>query len=513
MKREKLKTILCKLFLLIILFSSFFLFEISNSTTVENISLESWVYPVIDQLYVQGFFKKLHKNLKPYKRGEVAGYLLDIEKKIKTKEILLSPDQRWLIRKLNLEFKEEIKALTRRGNRIKYQINPFFYFTGNRIDTSWARGKLTLEGAFQFKERLVLKDKILVCTKAEKQKNIFGRKWENGLTGVIDESYIELDLGHFFIFLGRDYLRWGPGEKDFLLLSGFCPPFDMLKFGANFGSFRFLFFATWLDELIYSDRLYKRYLSGHRIDFKPFSWLELGASEVVLYGGEKRSLEPYYLNPILLYYGEQWNQGYDDNPLWSFDFSFNKFKNKEIYGEILIDDFQYDFKSEPQQIGFRLGVFFADLFSLEKTFTNLEYERINNWVNGQNKPQNLYTFHDVGIGSFLGPDADRFYFDFLYNLNYSFKLGLKGEYRRKGEGRVDVHPKGKVPRTKFPSEIVEYTKKIGFKSTYQPNSNLLVEGEVGYNRIDNFENTEEKDQDNFFFSISLNYKFWKEREF
>lgn len=512
MKRKKSKKKGFNLFLVVTLFLIFFLFKSSNSTTLENLPIQSWVYPVIDQLYVQGFFQKLHKNLKPYKRGEIARYLLDINKKIKRKVLFLSPYQKWLIKKLNLEFKEEIEALAERKQRIKYGINPFFYLTYNRIDTSWARGKLILEGAFQFKDRLVLKDKILICTKAEKEKNIFGKEWENGLTGVFDESYIELDLGHLFIFFGRDYFRWGPGANDFLLLSGFSPPFDMLKLQSSFGSFKFLFFATLLDEVTYSDKLYKRYLSGHRIDFKPFSWLELGLSEVVVYGGERRGLEPYYLNPILFYYGEQWNQGYDDNPLWNFDFSFTKFKNTEIYGEILIDDFQYDFKTEPQQIGFRLGLSKANLLNFDGTFLNLEYERINNWVYGQNKLWNLYTYHNVGMGSFLGPDADRFYLEFFYHLSYEFLFGLKGEYRRKGEGRIDVHPKGPVPKTKFPSGIVEHTKKISLKSIYQPNPYLLVEGEAGFNRIDNNE-FEKKDQDNFFFSIRFNYNFWKESKF
>ena len=104
-------------------------------------------------------------------------------------------------------------------------------------------------------------------------------------------------------------------------------------------------------------------------------------------------------------------------------------------------------------------------------------------------------------------------FDLLYHLNYSFQFGLKGEYKRKGEGRIKTHPPGPVPKTKFPSGIVEYIKRIGLESIYQPNPHLLVEGEVGYNRIDNYENTEKKDQDNFFFSIRLNYNFWKEREF
>jgi len=510
-KREKSKGI--GVFLLLFFTFSFFFFETSNSTTLENIPLESWVYSAVDQLYVQGFFQKLHRNSKPYKRGEIAFYLLELNKKEKKQEIFLTLHQSWLLKKLNLKFGDEIEALSGRKKRIRYQVNPFFYFTQNKIDTSWVRGKLFLEGAFQFKDRLILKDRVLIDTKAEKERNIFGKKWKDDLTGVFDQSFVELDFKHISVFLGRDYLRWGPGATDFLLLSGLSPPFDMLKIQGSVGAFRFLFFATSLDDMTYSDTLYKRFLSGHRIGFKPFSWLELGASEVMVYGGEKRGFEPYYLNPLLLYYGVQWNQGFDDNPLWSFDFSFTRFKNTEIYGEFLVDDFQYDFETEPQQIGFRAGAFFAGPLCLENTFFNIEYERINNWVYGQNKRFNLYTFHDVGMGSFLGTDADRFFVDFLYHLNYDFQFGLRGEYQRKGEGKIEVHPKGAVPKTKFPSGIVEHTKKLCIRGIYQPNINLLVKGEIGYNRVEKFENIEDQEKDNFFFSIRLNYNFWRERVF
>jgi len=512
-KKKKRFGILFLLIFVLFLWFGFVDFKPASSTTLERIPLDSWVYSAIDQLYVQGFFQKLHKNSKPYTRGQIAGCLLEIDKRVENGKITPSSDQGWLLKKLNLEFRYEMEALTGDGKRIKYQINPLFYHSHNSIDTSWTRGKLFLDGAFQFNKRLVLKDRILLDTKAEKDRNIYGKEWKKDLTGVFDQSYVEFDFKHLSVFLGRDYLRWGPGKEDFLLLSGFSPPFDMLKLESKFGRFKFLFFATSLDDITHLNVLYKRYLSGHRIDFKPFSWLELGASEVIVYGGEKRNYELYYLNPLLLYYGVQWNQGYDDNPLWNFDFSFTRLKNIEVYGEFLIDDFQYDFESEPHQIGFRLGAFFVDLFSFKRTFVNLEYERINNWVYGQNKPQNLYTFHDVVMGSFLGTDADRIYFDFLYHFSYAFKFGLKGEYKRKGGGKVDLHPQGTVPKTEFPSGIVEYTKKISLESTYQPDPHLLVVGEVGYNRVDNFQNKDNQDTENFFFRIRLGYNFWKEKKF
>lgn len=508
MKRRRNKLRKGFLFTIILVATSAF----CQASSLENIPLNSWVYSTIDELYVQGFFPKLHKNIKPYQRGEIASYLIEIEEKIKNKELTPIPSQIWLLDKLKDEFLWEIKTLKKeqKKNVLTYGIDSYLYFAQNRIDTSWTRGKLEIDAAFQLKDRFLLKDKILIDTKAEKDPNLYGREWENDLTGIFDQGYLKLGLKSFNLLFGRDYLRWGPGQKDFLLLSGFAPPFDMLKVEGEVGNFKFLFFATVLDEKVVSDTLYKRYLSGHRINFKPTPYLELGASEVVVYGGADRSLELYYLNPILLYYGEQFNQGKDDNPFWSFDFSFTKIRDLELYAEFLIDDFQYDFETEPQQIGFKLGANYANFFGLKGSFLNLEYIRINKWVYGQNKPWNLYTHHDIGMGSFLGPDADQINLFSLYHLNPDFQLNFSFSYKRKGEGKIELQP-GKVPKPqKFPSGVVEYTKSIQFLLLFQPDVNLQAEGGIGFNRVDNSFNQKDKDEDNFYIKLRLNYNFWEE---
>jgi hypothetical protein len=501
-----------KIFFLFFLFPfSFFISFDSYSASLENIPLDSWVYPAIDELYLSGFFPKLHKNIKPYTRGEITEYLVEVGKKVEDKSLILTDYQIWLFKKLNREFCWEIKESDEEKNKVKYGINPYFYFTQNRADTSWVKGKLYLEGAFQWKKRLVLKDRITIDTKAEKETNIYGKKWQKNLTGVFDASYIQLNLNHLSFLFGRDFIRFGPGQKDFLLLSGFSPPLDMLKIEGRVGKFKLIFLASILDQMILQDISYKRYFSAHRLNFKPKPWLELGVSEVIVYGGEKRSIEPYYLNPILFYYGEQWNSGYDDNPLWGFDFSFTRLRNTEIYGELLVDDFQYDFKSEPQQIGVRLGLFRANIF--KRGLLNLEYERISNWVYGQNKPWNRYTFHHIGMGSLLGPDGDFIYLSFLYHKSYAFQFSFSGEYKRKGEGRIETPQIGAVPKTKFPSGIVEYTKSLQFGAFYQPNVHLMIKADLGYNKVDNFQNQKGKDQDNLFFRLRVNYNFWSEKSF
>ena len=492
----------------------------SYSTSLENIPLDSWVYPSIEELYTQGLFPKLVRGNKPYSRGEIASYLQEIDTRTEKGDLVLTRTQSWLIDKLKKEFEYELKALSEESEvskkkeepkKLKVFLSPVLYLVSNQHDSSYTRGKGIIEGAFQWKNFL-FKDRIIIDTKAEKETNFFGQKWKGDLTGIFDQGYIKGNFKYFEFQWGRDYLRWGPGSRDYLLLSGFSPPFDMLKLTGKIGVFRFDFFATGLDEIFLPDSNFfaKRYFSGHRINMKLKSGIELGLSEVVVYGGERRKLEPYYLNPLFLFYGEQFNHNIDDNLLWSFDFSFTRFKNKEFYAELLMDDFQYDFKSEPQQIGFLLGAKAVNLLGFSKSYLTLEYTRINRWVYGQNIPWNLYTYRDVGIGSFLGPDADDLFFELLYHYTKSLQFSLSYELRRQGEGKIGVQP-SPVPKTeKFPSGTMERSNNFSLKGMFQPNAYLFVEGEIGYTDIKNYSNLPGKRIKNNFLKVKLSYNFWKE---
>jgi hypothetical protein len=505
--------------------------HLSEATLLENIPLESWVYSTIDELYSQGLFGELHRNVKPYTRGEIASSVLEINLKQRKHELELTDSQLWLLEKLNQEFRYEIEELYQKRykkdeNRhiVKYGTDPVFFAKVAGNDSSYGRLQAKFEAALQLDKRLVLKDRVVIDTKAKKERRYWGRKWKGDLTGVLDMAYAQIDLKYFYLLLGRDHLRWGPGEKDVLLLTDQIPPFDMLKLEGKLGSFKFVYFTTVLDQVKVrsggeSDEssfgfFARRYLSGHRINLKLRFGLEMGISEVVLYGGQNRNPEPYYLNPLLPYYGEQYNQDLDDNLLWSFDLALTWFKNKEFYAEILVDDFQYDFKSEPQQTGFQIGFNYAQIFGLERSFANLEYTKINNWVYGHNKLWNVYTYHGFGMGSILGPDADRFFLKFVYHLSKDIDVSNSFEYKRKGEGRIDTLQDSAVPYPdKFPSGVVEHSNQIRFETTYQPSPHFKLDWAFGYKRIKNFQNVGGKKADDFFLEISLNLNLWKERRF
>ena len=496
---------------------------VSEATLLENVPLDSWVYQAVDELHLRGLFPSLHKNVRPYRRGEIASLILEVNLQLRQAGLELTDSQLWLLHKLNQEFRAELQELHQGrhengGDRktLRFGASPIGHATLAEADSSYGRLQARFEASLQFGQRFVLKDRVVIDTHAEKESRYAGREWKSNLTGVFDQAYANVDLSYFYILLGRDHLRWGPGQQDVLLLSDHIPPFDMVKLEGNLGSFKLIFFAAALDRFWVDDYgfMAKRYLSGHRINLKLKFGLEMGVSEVVLYGGKDRDLEPYYLNPLLPFYGEQHNRRKDDNILWGFDVTLSSFRNKEVYFELLVDDFQYDFESEPHQTGFQLGLKYADPFGLGRSWFNAEYTKINNWVYGQNKPWNVFTYHGRGIGSVLGPDADRWQLGMLYHLTSQVDLAFSAEYRRKGEGRIDLAQTSAVPYSdKFPSGLVEYTSRHQLTLTYQPGAKLKLDLSVQHLKVKNLDNQSGEDLSDLTVGVKAALNLWKERGF
>src|SRR3989304_480938 len=127
----------------------------------------------------------------------------------------------------------------------------------------------------------------------------------------------------------------------------------------------------------------------------------------------------------------------------------------------MIDDFQIDFHSEPQQIGFSAGLAWSGLES-NRLFVNMEYERINTFVYGQDYPHNRYMhFTDwlrgeaIGIGSDLGTDADRITLRPKWHQSDIFDFTGLLEVVRSGVNRIDSTQHTPVKRVKFPSGVVQ----------------------------------------------------------
>jgi hypothetical protein len=317
-----------------------------------------------------------------------------------------------------------------------------------------------------------------------------GRRWKEKLTGYFDYGLLTLRRGGLILQYGRSFRIWGPGDTDRLLLSDNPPAYDQVS--ARF-CYKRIMLQAWSARLDGfrkdTDDPVSRYIAGHRLSFKPWHNLEIGMSETVLYG-RRTGPDWVYLNPFLPYYWEQYNRRQDDNVNMGADFIWWPCDATRVFGELLIDDFQIDFVSELQQIGFDLGVSRLGFGRLERLRIDLQYTMVKNYVYGQRVDHNVLTYNGVVIGSSLGPDSDRFRYSAAYAVSRDLTVALGGIYRRRGEGRVTDSQDVPLPRhEKFPSGTVEKTWVNRICLWLLHGSSLDLQIEAGYLRITNLANT------------------------
>jgi hypothetical protein len=490
-----------------------------------------WIYDYLDELYARGFIKDLHMGTKPYFRDQIARELLSLREKIEKKQLLVGWPESFLLRELETEFSDEINELKLKETSPQNQepIKKFLWGMDFKEKSN-----------FEAKQRAIFRETYFPFVKAQIGSNFFlcsryiidenlakdpeygGKIW-NGFAGDAAQAYLSFNLPYFKLLLGRENLAWGQKSFGELILSQHAFPLDMIKIQGGWGIFQGTAFFSILDPLVVkdsSDTVYvKRYLSGHRVSLNFSSKAQLGFSEMVLYGGKDRFLEPYYLIPLFWYHGAQLNEGRNDNTFFSFDLNLHPKKGMVIYGEFLIDDLQIEKKTkkdqEPNELGYSGGLSLVDLFGFKGVGLDLEYTRINNWTYNQEEDQNRYLHEGKLLGNPLGPDADNLGIDLSAWLKKGLKSKIIYQLQRHGEGRVNspwtqpwMLTEGEY-QEKFPTGVVEKRNYLGLVLQYNYANIFRCELSCGQFNFENYQNIENQKKDFTQLNLSLSYHFMK----
>jgi len=466
----------------------------------ENLPTDAWTYALIRELDLRGVRLATFGNQRPTALGEIAAALAALQSRPPAGRPRAGPE-RWLVDALRRELDVEIRTL-RSPNVLAVGVWADGQFERDEDEENRWRGRARVEGALRLGSRTTLFHRSWVDTRPAGDTSIVVRPWKEDLAGVTDAAYLLRQSTHWRILIGRQRMDWGPGFHGGLLLSGRAPPLDMIEAEVRLSRFQGTAFTAVLDDYVgpYGDESIRaaRYLSGHRLAWRVNPDLEISASEVIVYGGEGRLPEIRYVMPLFFFYGEQWNAGGDDNPLWAFDISWRVRAGTRLYGEYLIDDFQYETDAEPNEIGYMVGGEVADPPGLGGAVLGLEYARINRWTYGQNRPWNRYLHHGVCIGHPLGPDSDGLWVRLSRPLARVTRLRMEFGRVREGEGRIEDERSSVVSfPDRFPTGIVETRTTLKMALEVFPARNRWFLGEVGWTRSENFGHEEGRDRDDW----------------
>lgn len=211
---------------------------------------------------------------------------------------------------------------------------------------------------------------------------------------------------------GKDRHNWGPLELGGLLLSDYNEGFVAFYQQYRLGPFVLRGLATQLNSEKIDGSAAQRYFSAARFEWNKSTY-GFAVGQSMLYWGVGRSFELPYLLPFYIYHYGQMSEkrGYGNkgqNSKGSIDGYYKIYKLPvEIYGELLVDDFQghSDSVSQSNQntIAWMAGLRLKDA---GPWYGFVEGGKLSTYTYNHKDLPKRYIINENFIGSPLGPDQE-----------------------------------------------------------------------------------------------------------
>ena len=242
-------------------------------------------------------------------------------------------------------------------------------------------------------------------------KGLFG--FSNRAIITYNTSYHDLISSLSF---GRDYYHFGVRKYSALFVSKESRPFDQFRWEYKYKIAEGGLTVIQLDNA--GD--VRRYLTIHTLKLVLPWGINAFWGESILYTGKNRAVEFQYFNPVILWTPELIvNSTGDANGFIYGGLELNYFPNWQIWGELLVDDYQVNKEVkgdlEPNEIGLVAGIQKSG-WPFSTSLSWLEYTKITNRTYQTPKPEEAYTHRGYPIGHYLGNDFD------LLQMHYEHTL-------------------------------------------------------------------------------------------
>jgi hypothetical protein len=457
---------------------------------------DSWVYPYLYELRLREPAGGLFLSTGPYDRLQIADWLKSLQPDEQ------GPRSTWLYGMLEAEFADEAGVLEAGSGW-----TGGMQLESRAVTDSNVTGEALAGFSYYSPLGLCFWTSIRTSVNSEAVHKVETRAWRTRGRSSVDYAGFGFRKNGFLISFARDEVSWGANRRRGLLFSGSAPVFDMLRIAYRTERLSFTSLHTrlrpgrdeeWGDEV-------RRFVAAHRLEVLPTERLSLSVSEAVIYGGPWRDFEPVYLNPMGIFYAAQWNSERNDNILIAGDFALLFPQGVEIRGEVMFDDFQYDFDTEPHEFGAGLEVTSVNPLRPETSLMGASYYHVRNQTYGHFLPWNRFV-HEGGVMGYPdGPDGDRLALWLTFVTPQSISWRIDYSFRRQGEGRaVDIQEE-KGPRLKFPSGVVESEHAAGLGVCWRPSLRWLVRAEARYSRVCNRGHRENADEDGWDLAFSTQF--------
>ncbi len=238
----------------------------------------------------------------------------------------------------------------------------------------------------------------------------------------------------------------------------------------------------------------------------------MSVGDLVIYTGKNRSIELFYLNPVVPTFfpnleREIENYAWDgkdyDNAMIIFDSRYVFENNVSAFFELLIDDFQMTIANRdtiPDALGFKFGIDSPLSLFDKKSTIEIEYTRIfgntyitrgwfTNWED-RNMP----------IGYKYGPDCQSLFLSVNHWVKNNILVTISNTYLEKGSMNLQSgYNQYRDADTPFPTEPVDYQNIVSQSISWYSNYGIV---ETGWNGDLN-----DLNESSFYLKLQLLYDF------
>lgn len=235
------------------------------------------------------------------------------------------------------------------------------------------------------------------------------------------KNYVKFQFGH-------DKNKIGNGYRS-LILSDFAPQYLFLKINTDVGRFHYQNLFTQFSDNgpILSNVLYgKKYGAFHRLSYNILQNLVIGVNEMVLFdrmdSTQMNQFDFNYLNPVIFYRSVESNLGSRDNSLMALDLSYTFRLKNQIYGQLLLDEFNLKFlKTQPNWWGnkyaYQIGLRRFDLFKVKGLDVMVEYNRARPFTYSHMRSTQSYSHFNQALAHPLGSNFS----EIITQVKYRYK--------------------------------------------------------------------------------------------
>ena len=540
-----------------------------------NVNLLDTVYRDIDKLVGQGLVDKIIMGQRPFSRREIARItgeairnLPRLEKRLENSEISEKKKER--IRK-RLEYIEPI--LLRLKKRFQEEMIQLGYLPGRSkwysvhlldqtdFDTSvdnslprgipptglgttdaiinpllqYRQGRHIVDGSnlsLETSSWLRASDHFALLVRPRFQLGL-GRDGQPDLNDAyVQELYGKIFFKNFEIEVGRDNVFYGQGYDAGLLLSKNPRGLDMIKISNDIPGFLpwvFKYMGAQKLSFFYADlgpeqNFPNAYLVGWKWSLQPFSFWEIGFSNILQSGGDgspsasfgKRVADVFPIVDFAIVTDEDFQIS---NKLAGVDMRFRipPARNLELYVEAIIDD--YDARRLKsifwQDAGYVFGFYLPRLMDsgaldlrMEFHHTGIRFYRHAQFTSG-------WTLNKFILGDQLGPDGNAIYTWLNWDINSQNLITFSGAYeRRSNDNYISIEDDDGFEFVKV-SDLPKENR-IRTVASWQHRVvglPILFFAQLGYERVINFDFLEGNNRNNFLGRIHFQIFFDKTTRF